>query len=39
MPPQTHPGSTKEKLTNITELNRKWLREKDKTKRIVKTYT
>ena len=38
MPPQTHPGSTKEKLTNITELNRKWLREKDKRKGLLKLY-
>jgi len=38
MPPQTHPGSTKEKLTNITELNRKWLRERDKRKGLLKLY-
>jgi hypothetical protein len=38
MPPQTHPGSSKEKLTNITELNRKWLREKDKRKGLLKLY-
>ena len=38
MPPQTHIGSTKEKLTNITELNRKWLREKDKRKGLLKLY-
>lgn len=38
MPPQTHIGSKKEKLTNITELNRKWLREKDKRKGLLKLY-
>lgn len=38
MPPQTHEGSPKEKLTNITELNRKWLRERDKRKGLLKLY-
>ena len=38
MPPQTHIGSPKEKLVNITELNRKWLREKDKRKGLLKLY-
>jgi len=38
MPPQTHPGSTKEKKENIVELNRKWLRERDKRKGLLKLY-
>jgi len=38
MPPQTHEGGVKEQKKNITELNRKWLREKDRRMGLLKLY-
>lgn len=38
MPPHTHEGMDKEKKQNITELNKKWLRNKDKRKGDLKIY-
>jgi hypothetical protein len=38
MPPQTHEGSTKEKKENITKINEKWLRNKDRRLGVLKIY-
>ena len=38
MPPQTHIGSKKEKKESLIELNRKWLRNKDRRRGLLKLY-